>query len=122
MWSSQYRQRYGSLSVSSRSGSGVSSRSGLNRCGIFRHLDGDDGFFRILDIEYDAFRQHDVLGEDLGTIGQAINVDHDLLRQVGDIGADLELLDVDECDSSAFGVPSTNTGTSTSIFSPALTS
>ena len=107
-----------SLSVFSRSGFDRSSLIGS----VFRHLDGDDGLFRILDVEHNAFRQHDVLGEDLGTVGQAVNVDHDLLRQVGDIGANLELLNVDECDGSAFGVPSTNTGTSTSIFSPALTS
>ena len=35
---------------------GVGGRGCLS--GIFRHLDGDDGLFRILDVEHDAFRQH----------------------------------------------------------------
>ena len=54
-----------SLSVFSRSGFDRSSLIGS----VFRHLDGDDGLFRILDVEHNAFRQHDVLGEDLGTVG-----------------------------------------------------
>ena len=54
----------------------------------------------MLDVQLGAFRQLDVLGEDLGAVGQALDIDHNLLGQVGDVGANLELLNVDECHCS----------------------
>ena len=96
--------RDGSLGVriggrSGSSGVGVSGRSGSSGLGgVLRHLDADDGGLRIVHVELGAFRQYDVLEQHLGAVGQAVNVDHDALGQVGDIGADLELLQVDERD------------------------
>lgn len=54
-----------SLSVVSRSGFDRSSLTGS----IFRHLDGDDGLFRILDVQLDTLRQNNVLSEHLGAVG-----------------------------------------------------